>query len=285
MQRLHAQERLPLEARHPMMGRPSEDKGNTISSVLRSLESQISELDDACNMEKQRIVEAVPNQDTPNSGCHSALWSEPSNEWGEGNRLDCEKLAALLKDLQEERTLVKDMLDNVRQEKVEVIAAMHSFQMEKSNAMQEMEDFRQAAQDEFVCLRTDPSIEGREKTSSKTALFPQLQPVQCRGPQPLSRVPTQQKTVQVAQPMPVQYAVTLGSAPHLSLQASLSSGVTVGTLSPTVPSRWLGNEVRSPPLRRFGSADLLNPKLTPTVMSPYAVAVRPAIDSLRNPAK
>eukprot|EP00929_Paragymnodinium_shiwhaense_P074001 TRINITY_DN37835_c0_g1_i1.p1 TRINITY_DN37835_c0_g1~~TRINITY_DN37835_c0_g1_i1.p1 ORF type:complete len:573 (+),score=150.34 TRINITY_DN37835_c0_g1_i1:177-1895(+) len=55
----------------------------------------------------------------------------------------------VLKDLQEERCTVAEMLQNVRQEKLEVIAMMHSFVVGKDEALQEMEVARRGLREEF----------------------------------------------------------------------------------------------------------------------------------------
>jgi len=55
----------------------------------------------------------------------------------------------LLKELKDERGLVADMLDNVKKEKCEVIAMMHTFATTKTEAMEELDGFRHAARDEI----------------------------------------------------------------------------------------------------------------------------------------
>jgi len=51
-----------------------------------------------------------------------------------------EEQAILLKELREERVQVEQMLDNVKDEKLEVIALMHGFQVNKDLALKELED-------------------------------------------------------------------------------------------------------------------------------------------------
>ncbi|CAE8727018.1 unnamed protein product [Polarella glacialis] len=58
--------------------------------------------------------------------------SSPQGEGSEG-------ASELLEDLREERCVVAQMLDGVRQEKFEVVAMMHSFTIQKSEALQELE--------------------------------------------------------------------------------------------------------------------------------------------------
>lgn len=58
----------------------------------------------------------------------------------------------LMKELREERFAVHTMLDNVRREKCEVIAVMHSFAMEKAEAMRELESARRTASDEISIM-------------------------------------------------------------------------------------------------------------------------------------
>jgi len=55
----------------------------------------------------------------------------------------------LLKELKDERGIVVDMLDNVKKEKCEVIAMMHTFATTKAEAMEELDGFRHAARDEI----------------------------------------------------------------------------------------------------------------------------------------
>jgi hypothetical protein len=71
--------------------------------------------------------------------------------------LDCSQvlndLPVLLKELHEERARIADMLDGVKVEKLEVIAMMHSFQMDKSEAMKELENIWQTARVELESAR------------------------------------------------------------------------------------------------------------------------------------
>jgi len=59
------------------------------------------------------------------------------------------KAIEVLEDLNEERACVSTMLENVKQEKLEVIAMMHSFAVGKDEALQEFEGVRQQAVDEL----------------------------------------------------------------------------------------------------------------------------------------
>jgi len=56
----------------------------------------------------------------------------------------------LLKELREERGYVAEMLDNVKQEKIEVITAMHIFVRDKEDAMQELDSFRRNVREELA---------------------------------------------------------------------------------------------------------------------------------------
>jgi len=55
---------------------------------------------------------------------------------------------SVLRDLREEKALVAEMLDNVKQEKCEVIAMMHAFAMSKGEAIDELEGLRRVACEE-----------------------------------------------------------------------------------------------------------------------------------------
>lgn len=80
--------------------------------------------------------------------------------------------ASILKDLTEERGHVAQMLDGVKQEKLEVIAMMHSFQMDKSEALKDLEGLWQAARTELAA-----SAAAVRKASSATPIVPGTSPV------------------------------------------------------------------------------------------------------------
>jgi len=86
---------------------------------------------------------SLESQSHDMSGLHedslasSAVQVRSSTNFCEEND-STEMLSLLLKDLQEERTFVVEMLENVRQEKLDVIAAMHTFQLQKANAVEEI---------------------------------------------------------------------------------------------------------------------------------------------------
>lgn len=56
---------------------------------------------------------------------------------------------SVLKELRDERGIVAEMLDNVKKEKCEVIAMMHTFATSKGEAMEELEGLRQSAFEEI----------------------------------------------------------------------------------------------------------------------------------------
>lgn len=59
-------------------------------------------------------------------------------------------LSLILKELRDECCIVAEMLDNVKKEKCEVIAMMHTFATSKAEAMEELEGLRHAACDEIA---------------------------------------------------------------------------------------------------------------------------------------
>lgn len=63
-------------------------------------------------------------------------------------------LEELLQEVREERGVVVDMLENVKREKCEVIAVMHSFAMDKNTAMQDLSSLHQLAREEITALVT-----------------------------------------------------------------------------------------------------------------------------------
>jgi hypothetical protein len=78
---------------------------------------------------KQRLVDPPPPQDVAAGFRDSTRHHEAAQEG----------LSEALKELAEERSHVADMLEAVRQEKLEVIRAMHTFVVRKDEAVQELE--------------------------------------------------------------------------------------------------------------------------------------------------
>jgi len=109
------------------------DKGST-----NSLELQLQDLVNELRKLQQEVPEASRS---PSSSGRSRQPQAADASAGD--------VLSILKELRDERGIVADMLDNVKKEKCEVIAMMHTFATSKSEAMEELEGLRQAACDEI----------------------------------------------------------------------------------------------------------------------------------------
>jgi len=199
-----------------------------------------------------------------------------------------EGAATILGDLREEKGQVADMLDGVKQEKLEVIAMMHSFAMDKKSALQELEDLRLSARGELGALREatypapvaatssihrNDSRQGDSKTHSMNArLFsaPAWLPTQISGQPSTTVAPIQPASVVtapiVSAPAPVQLQSTSSARRQVGLATSPPAPGPRHTLSELRVSQRFGEAVDRTPVRRFVSAGL-SPRFTDTVVS------------------
>lgn len=108
-----------------------------------------------------------------------------------GADLECTQvlndLPMVLKELHEERGRIADMLDGVKVEKLEVIAMMHSFHMDKSEALKELETIWQTARAELAESARKASIPQPTVAPSQVASSPAPQSVCPTSPVTMSR--------------------------------------------------------------------------------------------------
>jgi len=132
VQQQHLQESMAVQVQRPVLEGDVQATG-ALESQLRDLVSEL------------RGMRQDPNQkaDFPAAAVAQAA-----------QQLQAEVVSAdavvMLKELREERALVTEMLDNVKQEKCEVIAMMHTFAMSKGEAIDELEGIRRAACEEAM---------------------------------------------------------------------------------------------------------------------------------------
>jgi len=98
----------------------AEEKVSCVLRALRRQQQQMTELLQDHELELQRLCLAEPS---------SARQSESSSSWGGS---DIEKSESLLKELRAENASVNAVLLSVRQEKIEVLTAMHTLHVNKS---------------------------------------------------------------------------------------------------------------------------------------------------------
>jgi len=116
------------------------DKGatNSLELQLQDLVSELRKL----QQEQLHLHQEVPLASrSPSSANRSRLPQAADASAGD--------VSSILKELRDECSIVADMLDNVKKEKCEVIAMMHTFASSKAEAMEELEGLRQAAGDEI----------------------------------------------------------------------------------------------------------------------------------------
>lgn len=183
---------------------------------------------------------------------------------------DYEKLGSLLQDLREESASVHEMLENVRQEKLEVVRAMHTFHLEKTSAMQEMEDFRQAAKEDFVACG---SMRRRLRSEAHATNLPNTPFL----PVPSKMVPTDGPSNQ-----PTSAQVTPSVLPGCS-QTSRSTS-TLNESSQSVPPHFVERQCPDVcesklQMRQLGSANAFNSKTVRRAAT--LLPVRPTINLRR----
>lgn len=140
----------------------------------------------------------------------------------------------LLQELREERGFVAEMLSNVKKEKCEVIATMHTFVLDKGEAMEELEGFRRATREEFsAALRSNSSALSRRPAHAEPKVA-----------SPIRVAPNEASEEVVAQPHHAQQPQILHQHPQQSLtftgrqasRPSLCSGMTMAPMQSSQPS-------------------------------------------------
>lgn len=132
------------------------------AELMRLLRAQQQELEEVRKQQLnlQELVSTLGN--TGEMGLQNLvvdlkrLLQETSNELCGSNAKDLLDnvggTSRMLQELREERGLVADMLEGVRREKCEVIAMMHTFAMDKGEAMQELEGFRRSTREDVMAI-------------------------------------------------------------------------------------------------------------------------------------
>lgn len=138
-------------------------------AATRSLEMQLHEL----------VLELRKLQREQQSLAQTGLRPSTGEESADG--FDALDVNAMAKELREETGHVATMLDNVRQEKCEVIAMMHTFQIDKDEALREMDSLRRTAREELSFVM--PAHE-----ESQSQLDPQMQQHLFNGRAPVQTV-------------------------------------------------------------------------------------------------
>lgn len=100
---------------------------------------QIKKIDhDSAYMIEQHLKDVVQELRTVKQRQERSQWAEDMSA------------PEVAKELQNERQLVAQMLSNIKQEKLDVIAVMHGFHVNKTLAMQELDDLRRASLEEMA---------------------------------------------------------------------------------------------------------------------------------------
>jgi len=116
------------------------DKGATNSLELQ-LQDLVNELRKLQKEQQLHLHQEVPEASRSPSAGRNRLPQAADASAGD--------VSSILKELRDECSIVADMLDNVKKEKCEVIAMMHTFATSKAEAMEELEGLRLAACDEI----------------------------------------------------------------------------------------------------------------------------------------
>lgn len=224
-----------------MMSKQTLESGQPTEATTRQLEGQLREL----VLELRKLQQEQQRQQM------QALEDKT-------RRLQEEAEACkTLRDLKDERNQVSEMLDRVREEKLEVIKMMHTFHMEKDEAIQELEALRQAIMQEAMALGVGtggavdvpapsappPSVgvptamPGGHVATVQTVLPPQIAipPVvrqessrRLEGASSIACIHDSSPTAAIAvaqqQPLPQQAQPQLGPPSTLAVPASTASG-------------------------------------------------------------
>eukprot|EP00450_Noctiluca_scintillans_P002581 CAMPEP_0194487902 /NCGR_PEP_ID=MMETSP0253-20130528/8036_1 /TAXON_ID=2966 /ORGANISM="Noctiluca scintillans" /LENGTH=417 /DNA_ID=CAMNT_0039328207 /DNA_START=65 /DNA_END=1318 /DNA_ORIENTATION=- len=130
-----------------------------------ALEAQLQDL--AVELRKLQ-QEQVSRSDAKNTSPGQSIAGELCAKLGA-----MEDMPAVLQELHSERGRVADMLEGVRQEKLEVIAMMHSFQMDKHEALKELEQIWQSARTELAnCAAHSRKVSSSPTTTATSVQSP-----------------------------------------------------------------------------------------------------------------
>lgn len=204
---------------------------------IASLELEMDELDDLFNSEVERCLQDFSVASPTPHMKSSENFSEESGS--------IEKLSLLLKELQEEHVVVADMLENVRQEKLEVIQTMHAFHLQKVRAVEEIKDAENRMSRQRS-RRKAHSVEADQRILLQALPFSPCQIPDALG-QNLLSMPTVGSS---NHPMAAKY-LSPGMNVQLAqaVQTSYSPGAACGPLSPVPPRAVLTDtqKLRVPP--------------------------------------
>lgn len=159
----------------------------------------------------------------------------------------------ILKELREERGVIAEMLGNVRQEKCEVIAAMHSFAIDKNEALSELEGLRRDAADEITGLMArGPVAAAPQQVVAHEAWPPQVEVATVATMQHMEQQQrhfeaahvVRQVSAQMPQAHMMQQQVLLQQSPHMqqpgqrqssrpSLAMTAAAAAAAGTVQPS----------------------------------------------------
>lgn len=137
------------------------------AQLLRMFQSQQEELHQLrvhCCLSQQRSSSALDVSKAPAAGESPAAVG--SHACSSLQQEVVAETSTLLKELKDERCIVSEMLDNVKQEKCEVIAMMHMFVTAKNEAMEELDGLRHAARDEISAF----VVHARSSVSAATTV-------------------------------------------------------------------------------------------------------------------
>lgn len=123
---------------------PDEEEATGAKATMQSVELQLRELvAELRKLQQEQKMQQSREKERSASVTQTAQLQAATAEGA----------AAMLGDLREEKGQVADMLEGVRKEKLEVIAMMHSFAMDKDSAFQELEDLRSTTRGELSAAR------------------------------------------------------------------------------------------------------------------------------------
>merc|ERR1712137_99606 len=145
----------------------AEEKVSCVLRALQRQQQQVTELLQDHELELQRLCLAMPS---------SGMQSESPPYWGGG---DAEKSESLLKELRAEHASVNDVLLSVREEKIEVLTAMHTFHVNTSQSPQRRTKVSREIQDELTtCSALKWPLQEQEQTQNLIQSIPVSLPTQ-----------------------------------------------------------------------------------------------------------
>jgi hypothetical protein len=136
------------EARQRQTG--DEREGQPLEGALQRLKKQQEEIEQLRRQQallREDVAKALRHL-SPQAASHQSTGSRtPLSPRSAEAHNSASKMQPLLSELREERGLVAQMLEGVKQEKLEVIAMMHAFELSRSSALQDLEGLVVAARD------------------------------------------------------------------------------------------------------------------------------------------